>query len=57
VIATSNIPKAQLLFEGAVLVGEILGWFPRRAKTNNGYNDTSVAKARLPEYPGVVRFQ
>ena len=56
-IATSDIPKAQLLFEGAVLVGKILGRLPRRAKTSNGYNDTSVAKARLPEYPGVVRVQ
>ena len=56
-IETSDILKVELLLERAVLVGEILVRLPRRAKTNNGYNDTSVAKARLPEYPEEVRFQ
>ena len=54
---TSDTPKAWLLSKGAVFVGYILGSLPRRAKTNNGDNDTSVAKARPAEYPGVVRFQ
>ena len=56
-IATSEIPKVQLPHTRAVLVGKIHGLLPRKAKTKCGDNDTSVAKARLPEYPGVVRFQ
>lgn len=43
--------------KGTVLAGIVLGRLPGKAKTSNGHNDTSVAKARLPEYPGVVRVQ
>ena len=53
---TSDTPKTWLLFKGAVFVGYILGSLQRRAKTNNGDNDTSVAKARPAEYPAGVRF-